>query len=343
MATGPSIWKVSDGRAGNAAQVRAIASALTAPHRLERLSHMDGRAHRPGPLTLTPRRPWTWMPSRAWPAPLSALPPEQGALIAPPWPTLWLGAGRRAAPYSARLKRCAGGHTLVVHMLDPKMDPARFDLLVTPEHDGVSGGNVVSTVGSPSHFAPQDMEAARRDFAHLETETQRSALVILGGHSKTHTFTQGAAETLAMQLATLAREGWHLRITASRRTPAPVMARMRALASQVGGEFWAGADDGPNPYLAWLMFSQVAIVTEDSANMLSDAAWHGLPVHMARLHGRAPKFDRLHDSLIRRGVARWFDGTLSHWAFEPLREADRVADVIVAHLLERFPVPARGA
>ena len=117
---------------------------------------------------------------------------------------------------------------------------------------------------------------------------------------------------------------------------------MRALADQVGARFWAGASDGPNPYIAWLMFSDVAIVTEDSANMLSDAAYHGLPVHIARLHGRAPKFDRLHESLIRRGVARWFDGDLESWSFEPLREADRVADAIVAKLLERHPQPDMG-
>jgi hypothetical protein len=107
-----------------------------------------------------------------------------------------------------------------------------------------------------------------------------------------------------------------------------------------GGSFWAGAQDGANPYLAWLMFSKAAIVTEDSANMLSDAAWHGLPVHIAPLEGRAAKFDKLHESLIARGAARRFTGTLDQWTYEPLREADRVADLIVAKLLERHPAPA---
>jgi len=111
----------------------------------------------------------------------------------------------------------------------------------------------------------------------------------------------------------------------------------RALAGELGGEFWAAPQDGPNPYLGWLLHSQAAIVTEDSANMLCDAAWHGLPVHMAKLEGRAPKFDRLHQSLIDRGCARWFEGELESWSYEPLREADRVADVIVEKLLERFP------
>ena len=73
--------------------------------------------------------------------------------------------------------------------------------------------------------------------------------------------------------------------------------------------------------------------------MLSDAAWHGLPVHIAKLKGDAPKFDRLHASLIERGCARWFDGKVELWDYEPLREAARVADQIIEKLLERHPQP----
>lgn len=340
---GPSVWTVSDGRAGNAAQVRAIAQALGATRRWMKIAHIAGTGHRDSPLTLTPRAPWTWLPAAHWPAPQLALPADQKAALTAPWPTVWLGAGRRTAPYSAAVKRWSHGETLVVHILDPKMEPDLFDLLVTPEHDDVTGENVLSTVGSPSYFSPDDQEQAGLAFADLADEPGRSAVVILGGDSKTHQFTMGAAETLADQLKLLSGQGWRLRITASRRTPAPVIARMRQLADEVGARFWSGPEDGDNPYLAWLNFSDVAIVTEDSANMLSDAAYHGLPVHMVRLQGRGPKFDRLHESLIRRGVARWFDGTLESWSFEPLREADRVADRIVDLLLERHPQPEIGS
>jgi uncharacterized protein len=165
-------------------------------------------------------------------------------------------------------------------------------------------------------------------------------VVILGGDSKTHTFTLAAADRLAEQLAALAASGWRVRITASRRTPDEVVARFRALADRIGARFWSGAPDGPNPYLGWLLFSTVAIVTEDSANMLSDAAFHALPIHIARLEGRAAKFDQLHQSFIDRKIARWFTGALDTWTYPPLREADRVADAIVAKLLTRYPQPA---
>lgn len=336
---GPSIWAVSDGRAGNAAQVRAVISALSETRRWLQIGHIVGRGHRSQPLTLTPRPPWTWLPGTSWPAPRLALPQDQRAQLSSPWPTLWVAAGRRSAPYTVGVRQWSGGQTLSVQILDPKTDPEKFDLVIVPEHDALDGPNVIRTTGSPTHFSEDMIEDAGQAFADLADEGGQSAVVILGGDSKAHKFTRDVAKTLISQLATLAGQGWRLRISCSRRTPVQVISEMRQFADRVGARFWATERDGPNPYLAWLLYSDVAIVTEDSANMLSDAAWHGLPVHMARLSGEAPKFDRLHQSLIDRGCARWFDGTLERWDYAPLREAGRVADMIIEKLLERHPQP----
>lgn len=342
---GPSVWTVSDGRAGNAAQVQAIANALSETQRWMRIAHINGLGHRSAPVTLTPRAPLGWLPAGAAAWPRLALPKDERAILAAPWPTLWLGAGRRTAPYSASVRDWSGGATFVVHVLDAGLPPERFDLLVTPEHDGVAGANVIATIGSPSYFSTDDIEAAGLAFADLADERGNSAVVILGGDSRAHTFDRPAIERLGVHLRAVAASGWRLRMTCSRRTPVAARAHFRALADEIGARFWEGPADGPNPYLAWLVFSDAAIVTEDSANMLSDAAYFGLPVHIARLTGRSAKFDRLHQSFIDRGCARWLHGGLETWTYEPLREADRVADAIVDALLKRHPqpdIPASG-
>ncbi|MFN3312210.1 MAG: mitochondrial fission ELM1 family protein [Hyphomonas sp.] len=339
---GPSVWAVSDGRAGNAAQARALAQALGATERWMRIAHIAGQAHRAGPLTLTPRAPWLWLPADRWPRPLMSLPKDQQAELAAPWPTVWIAAGRRSAALTKYVREASGGKTFTVQILDPRVSPSNFDLLVVPEHDTVGGPNVLRTVGSAAHFSPDMLEDAAAAFAPLADETSRAVMVILGGDSRVHSFTEAAAARLEGQLRALAAAGWRLRITASRRTPVPVAVRFRKLAGDTGAAFWAGPQDGPNPYLAWLIFSQAAIVTEDSANMLSEAAWHGLPVHIARLEGQSEKFNRLYDSLLKRGAARWFTGSLDQWTYEPLREAERIADHIVAKLLERHPSPDFG-
>lgn len=339
---GPSVWAVSDGRAGNAAQVRAVLQALGDTRRWIQIAHIAGEAHRADPLVLTPRIPWRWLPADKWPNPVVALPKDQRDLLGPPWPTVWVAAGRRSAALTRAVRELSGGKTLTVQILDPKISSDNFDLLVTPAHDEVSGPNVIQTIGSPSYFPPDLIEQAGQSFADLADERGKSAIVILGGNSKAHTFTDAAAERLDSQLRTLAGQGWRLRITTSRRTPVQIVARFRAMADDIGARFWAGPEDGENPYLAWLVFSDCAIVTEDSANMLSDAAWHNLPIHIARLEGRSEKFDKLHQSLIDHGAARLFGGVLETWTYPALREADRVADAIVAKLLERHPQPSMG-
>ena len=336
---GPSIWAVSDGRAGNAAQVRAITQALSETHRWMQIAHINGAAHQSDAVTLTPGAPWTWLPSKYWAAPLFALPKAQRELLQGPPPTIWLGAGRRTAPYSVQMRALSAGSTFTVHILDPRIDASAFDLLVTPAHDNLSDDNIIATTGSPAYFSADDIEAAGNAFANLADERGKSAIVVLGGNSKTHRFTDRVSKRMIGQLKALSDQGWRLRITASRRTPVEARALLRSFADQNGAQYWEGPADGPNPYLAWLIFSDVAIVTEDSSNMLSDAAYHGLPVHMARLEGGSNKFARLHDSFIRHGCARWFDGTLETWDYKPLREADRVADEIVKRLLARHPQP----
>ena len=336
---GPSIWAVSDGRAGNAAQVRAVIAALSETQRWLQIGHIAGQGHRSDPITLSPRAPWTWLPGADWPFPRLALPSDQRPHLKSPWPTLWVAAGRRSAPFTSGVRGWSGRKTLTVQILDPKSEPGMFDLVVVPEHDTLDGPNVIRTTGSPTHFSEDAIEDAGQAFADLADENGKSAIVILGGHSKSHKFDRATAAELMQQFEALSGQGWRLRITCSRRTPLSIVSDMRQLADRVGATFWATEQDGPNPYLAWLLYSDVAIVTEDSANMLSDAAWHGLPIHIARLKGAAPKFDRLHQSLLKRGCARWFEGQLETWDYEPLREAGRVADMIIEKLLERHPQP----
>ena len=217
---GPSVWAVSDGRAGNASQVRAILQALGETRRWMKIAHIDGAAHRNDPVTLSPRTPWTWLPADKWPLLKYSIPAGQRSVLEGPWPTVWIAAGRRTAPFTRAVRDLSGGKTMTIQILDPNIPTDNFDMLVAPTHDGVSGPNVIDTIGSPSYFAPDQIEDAGQSFADLADERAKSAIVIIGGDSKTHTFSESAAERLEGQLRALAGLGWRLRITTSRRTSA---------------------------------------------------------------------------------------------------------------------------
>ncbi len=340
MTTGPSIWAVADGRAGIVNQVKALAAALAEPERAARLAHIQSDAHRSEPLLLQPQGPQLLLRPDKWPAPLSALPKQQRRLLAPPWPNLWLAAGRRSIPYSRMMRELSGEQTLVVQTQDPRVDLEPFDLVIPPQHDGLQGHNVFPIVGAPTWFSKERVEEAHQRFGALLDQPGEKVLVSLGGDSKTHTFTEENAAAIAKALRELASSERRFWITVSRRTPELARIGFRKLAGELGAMFWETEEtDGPNPYVAFLSLCDVALVTADSANLIADPAFFAKPTYILKLDGGSERFDRLHQGFIDKGAARWFVGEISRWTYSPIREAARAADEIVKMLLERHPGP----
>jgi uncharacterized protein len=336
---GPSIWCVADGRAGILNQVRALAAALGEPERAAKLRHFESDAHRSEPLILQPKGYQLLLRADLWPAPMAALPEEQREQLAPPWPDVWLAAGRRSIPYSRMMRELSEEETLVVQTQDPRGDLDPFDLVIPPEHDGLTGPNVFPILGPPTWFSQARVADARTRFSHLLDQQGQKVLVSLGGNSRTHRMTEAVIERIEKVLKSIA-SGRRLWITVSRRTPEDARDRFRRLAAAVDAVFWENEErDGPNPYVAFLSLCDVALVTEDSANLIADPAFFGKPIHMLRLIGQSERFDRLHDGFIDRSAARWFNGDPSTWTYPPVREAARAADEIVKMLLDRYPPP----
>lgn len=316
-----SIWSVSDGRAGIERQAVSLARAIAAK-----------RAAETKTLRLQPHGLQLNLPPDRWPAPLSALPQDQRALVVPPWPDIWIAAGRRSIPYSMRVKAWSGGKTLVIQTQDPKIPLKHFDLVVPPEHDGIAGPNVFSILGPPTWWSPEEIDAVAARFPHLASAPGRKLLVSLGGDSKTHRMSEAKVAEIDDTLRRLARD-FTLWITVSRRTPEAARKRLRETADTLRARFWENEQqDGPNPYLAFLSLCDAALVTEDSANMLADPAFFGKPIHILKLEGGSDRFDRLHLGFLGANAARWFDGEIGSWSYRPIREAERAADAILALL-----------
>ena len=85
--------------------------------------------------------------------------PTSRALQSPP--RLAIGCGRRAALVT-RLLRERGSK--VVQVLDPRIDPRYWDLVVAPEHDGLRGENVIMMLGSLHPVDDLWLAEGRRDF-----------------------------------------------------------------------------------------------------------------------------------------------------------------------------------
>ena len=332
-----AVWAVSDGRAGNVTQAQALSSALIANNRWHKIEELFEHAGKFEPVVLSARLPWSLLPAKNWPAPKMALPRIQRERLIPPWPGIWIAAGRRTAPFTAAVRRWAKGKVYCVQILNPKTDLTDFDSVIVPSHDQIDGENVITTFGAPTYYSKQAKEKARRDFSNPYSKKDRSAVVLLGGKSKSYAFPNQIGRNLIENFKTLIEDGWKLRILTSRRTPQSISSMMRRFATEFDCQFWSNEkDDGPNPYLAWSLFSKVALVTEDSVNMVSEQANLGLPIYIVHTSGESAKMNRFRDNMISRSIARHFEGKLEIWSYEPIREAERVADILANKIIERF-------
>ena len=249
------------------------------------------------------------------------------------WPDLWIATGRAALPLSVAARRLSGGKTFVVQTQDPRLDPALFDLIVAPAHDGLAGDNVMSITGSPHRITPDRLAEAAPGFADwLDALPRPRVAVLIGGKSKAFDLTPEHAGALADRIAgALRASGGSLMLTFSRRTPETAKAVMTERLGDLPGWIWDG--EAANPLFAFLHAADHVLVTEDSANMAAEAASTGKPVQVLSMVALKPpgKFARLHADLEAKGAARPFDRTLESWTYAPLAETDRAArDVLKA-------------
>ena len=308
------IWAISDGRAGNARQAGALVSALA-----------TGTGSRVVAPILATRPPWRWCAPRLLPGHAPAFGDDFSQALATP-PRLAIGCGRQAA-LATRWLQARG--TPAVQILDPRLDPAHWALVVAPAHDGLRGPNVINTLGSLHPVDDAWLAQARQQFAALAALPGPRIAVLIGGHSAHARFDLAAFNALAAQLdAATARDGGSVLLTASRRTPPAVSEALRARYQDRPGMLWCNDADGANPYPGLLAWADRIVCTPDSVNMVSEACATRVPVFVfdpARVRGRPRGFL---DALLANGRIRAMDATLAPFAVEPLRETARVAEEI---------------
>ncbi len=298
----PTVWAVSDGTPGMATQVVGLAERVGLPFTVRRVQ--------PGAL---------------WRRLIPGAGPVRRAGLEPPWPRLLIATGRRTVAPVLAVARQGGGATFTVQIQNPRVDPARFGLVVAPRHDGLSGPNVIATLGSMHGITPAKLAAGAGTLAPwIEDLPRPRVAVLLGGTNDGYRFGPTAARRLGIKLARLIREaGGSLMVTGSRRTDPAALTLLVAMLAEVPHIVWDGRP--PNPYLGYLGSADMVVVTADSVNMTTEAAATGKPVLVAGLPVYEPKFQRFHDGMMAGGHTRPLKGPLVPWPAVALDETGAVA------------------
>lgn len=322
----PQCWAVTDEKVGNIIQAMGLAEALGLEATLKRIH---------------PQPPLSWLPPKLCPDSLALIGHRGPSDLVPPWPDLAIGVGRRAvrpllALRAASRKAGSTRPTVIIQVQRPTLPAARFDLVIVPQHDGLSGPNVIQMLGSIHRVTKPRLAADKQAFSSTFKDLpERRLAVLLGGRNKVHRFDVDQARGLGRSLAELARrESLGLMITPSRRSDPKVTAALIGQLGSVPYRCWDG--QGDNPYYAILASATAAVVTEDSVNMVTESAAAGLPVFVVGLRGGSAKFERFHKDMQEAGLTRPYEANLDLWSPPPFDEMPNLARQIA----QRLPFPA---
>jgi mitochondrial fission protein ELM1 len=292
------IWAFTDGKAGHENQTRGLLAAL------QRRGPTDVRWIKVPPYSsvLTNLMTKRFLPG-----------------VALPSPDYLVGAGHRTHLPMIAARRARGGKSIV--LMKPSLPRVWFDLCVIPEHDQVSGGNVITTRGALNVMQPGKKDA-------------RAGLILIGGPSRHHGWRE--KEMIAQVAAIVQRETkmeWTL--TTSRRTPPSSTTRLAEIKAK-NFTIVPVRDTGPEWLPEKLAHATTAWVSEDSVSMVYEALTAGCATGIlavpARRRGKK-KLQQGIDALVSDGLvmryAAWQEGGQPAAPDQPFNEAERVADWIL--------------
>lgn len=249
------VWVLLGGRTGDNNQLLRLASELGLPFRTLDLRY--NALH--------------FLPTRLLGASLASLEPHARELIAPPWPQLVLGIGHRSVPVALAIGALSGGTSKLVRLGNPRLDPRRFDLIITtPQYRVPAAVNVLRLPVGISTAAM--VEPSPEESGWLGKLERPHRLLLLGGD--TFMWKLGAGEVLPALPMLMAKPGSVIAIGSGRSSKAMLDAVAAALAGS-GHEFVRGRCPR---YSVLIQNADEIYVTADSAAMISDAVASGKPV-----------------------------------------------------------------
>lgn len=263
----PRVWLLTGFRAGDKAQMLALAEALGWPFTVKRVAY----------------QPYELVTNILLGPNLAGMKRHESDALTPPWPDLVISAGRRNEPIARWIKARSGGRTRLVHLGRPWAEPRHFDLVITTPQYHVQPRDNVLCIAAPLHqVTATRLGAAAERWRDLVAPLPQPRIALLvGGSSPPYVFDPEIAARLGRVASAMARQSrGSLLVSTSPRTGSAATAALRD-AIDVPCQFYAWqADPETNPYLGFLALADAVIVTGDSMSMVAEACATEKPVYL---------------------------------------------------------------
>lgn len=271
-------WVFSDGRKGHEIQSMTIAKALAQNIEL---------------FTFTIRQPWLTFTPRRLPQFEKAINWSSTPPIEQP-PELIITTGRKAAAVGKYCKSLLKSkHIKCKHLqiLNPKDNLKKYDWVLVPEHDEVTGPNVITFQGS---IHPYDHQWFSQD----KDESFSHFLAIFLGNPPKKYFKQQFAEDIATIRTHFNNNS--LYFCGSPRLDENIKKQIYGMVNH-NDKVWLNENDGVNPYQSLLKNAKKLFVTADSINMINEACASSVPVSILGINYlMSPKHQRFINTVSAR-------------------------------------------
>jgi len=219
---------------------------------------------------------WLGLPALAgrfpWPGLITGAEALAARLEQAPPPAVVISAGSGPAPLTLLLARRLGRPA--VTCMTPSVGLKGFDLALVPAHDRPRPGpKVVVTLGAPNRIEAAALAEAGAAFRARNALGEGPFVALLmGGEAPRHAIPPELGARILEGCLALARaRKAGLLVTTSRRTRADTEDRMAERAGEAA-YFCRGRSDPESPVAGMLALAGLAVVTEDSVSMVSEAA-----------------------------------------------------------------------
>ena len=238
-----------------------------------------------------------------------------------------ISCGRKSVIPSIYLKQKFKNKVMNIHIQDPKVSLDNFDYVVAPEHDSLSGKNVLMSKGA-IHYLRDDELEENKNYLKSQVNKEKLVTLIFGGPNRYYNYDNQIIDEIFSKIKNnFINKGYQLIFIPSMRTPKTIIDKAKDYfdESQI-----VITNVDKKAYLCSLKLADHIVVTCDSTSMISEAAMTGKPIYVAqvpviRKNARFKKFFELFKSL---NIIKDFENSVEEWNYKKLNETDKISSYI---------------
>ena len=238
-----------------------------------------------------------------------------------------ISCGRKSVIPSIFLKKKFKNKIINIHIQDPKISLSNFDFVVAPEHDGLTGKNVISSKGAIHYLREKELD---ENISYLKPRLNKEKIItlIVGGPNKYYNYREKEIESVFFKIQqNFVNNGYQLIFIPSMRTPKNVIEKAK---SYFDNNQIIITDIDKKAYLSSLRLADHIVVTCDSTSMISEAAITAKPIYVAHMpHVKNNnRFKKFFEMFKKLNIIRDLDDKVEDWKYEKLNETDRISGYI---------------